>query len=92
MNRYSGAATMWLADGRRFAASAILDKDQGGSWRGTLVFANDDHLPVLVNVREATLHVEGAFGDFIRPDSSDWTVDPRGPFRIRIEGSGTAPF
>jgi hypothetical protein len=92
MNTYKGAATMWLADGRQFAATAELSKDASGTWRGTLAFAGMDDLPVLVNVTEGTLSVNGTYGEFVRPDTSDWIVSPRGPFKMRIEGNGDAPF
>lgn len=92
MTAYKGTATLRLVDGRQFAATADLSKDQTGTWRGTLVFADGDHFPALVNVREGTLHVGGNRGAFVRPDTSDWAASPRGPFRMRIEGNGDAPF
>lgn len=92
MTTYKGAATMWLADGRQFPALADLSKDSTSTWRGTLVFAGMDDFPVLVNVQEGALHVGSSYGEFVRPDTSDWIVSPRGPFVMRIEGNGDAPF
>lgn len=92
MNTYKGVAALWLADGRHFAATANLSKDQTGTWQGTLVFAGMDDFPVLVNVREGALRIGSSYGEFVRPDTSDWIVSPNGPFVMRIEGNGDAPF
>ncbi|MER5903053.1 hypothetical protein ABT150_23590 [Streptomyces mirabilis] len=92
MSTYKGRATLWLPDGRQLDANADLSKDTVGSWRGTLAFHDEEHIPVLVNVRDGVLHVGENYGDFVRPDTSDWAATPRGPFRMRIEGNGDAPF
>ncbi|MFI6495026.1 hypothetical protein [Streptomyces sp. NPDC050564] len=70
MTAYKGEAVLWLGDGRQFVASADLSKDQTGTWSGTLTLADDEHLPVYVNVREGALHIGGSYGEFVRPDTS----------------------
>jgi hypothetical protein len=92
MSTYKGPAALWFADGRQIAAKADLTKDRSGPWRGTLSCADEEHVPVLMSVRDGVLQIGGSYGDFVRPDSSDWADTPRGPFLMRVEGSGDAPF
>lgn len=49
-------------------------------------------MPVLLNVDDGHLLVDGRPGEFIRPDRTDWTVNDGSPFIIRILESGEAPF
>lgn len=92
MTTYKGAALLLIGDGRQFTAEADLSKDSSGTWRGILAFADEEHVPVLLNVREGQVRIDGRDGAFVRPDTSDWAATPRGPFRMRIEGNGDAPF
>jgi len=92
MTTYSGPAVLLVDDGRQFDTTADLAKDSSGSWRGTLTFHDQALVPVLLNIDEGHLLVDGRPGEFIRPDRSDWTVNSRGPFIMRILGSGEAPF
>lgn len=92
MSNYRGAAVLLLDDGRQFDTEADLTKDARGSWRGTLTFRDESLVPVLLNVQEGHVLVDGRPGEFIRPDRSDWTVNNGSPFIVRILGSGEAPF
>ncbi|MFE2563010.1 hypothetical protein [Streptomyces mirabilis] len=92
MNTYKGTALLLVDDGRQFDAAADLAKDQSGGWRGTLVFHDEALVPVLLNVRDGHVLVDGRPGEFVRPDTSDWTINNGSPFIIRILGSGDAPF
>ena len=92
MNTYQGAAVLLIGDGRQFDTTANLTKDSSGSWRGTLTFHDQALVPVLVNVDDGHVLVDGRPGEFIRPDRSDWTITPGRPFIIRILGCGDAPF
>ena len=92
MNNFSGAAVLLISDGRQFNTAADLTKDSFGSWRGTLTFHDESLVPVLLNVDDGHLLVDGQPGEFIRPDRSDWTVNSGAPFVMRILGSGEAPF
>lgn len=92
MTTYQGPAVLLINDSRQFDTSADLTKDSSGSWRGTLTLHDQALVPVLLNVDEGHLLVDGQPGEFIRPDRSDWTVNNGSPFIIRILGSGEAPF
>ena len=92
MTTYKGAAVLLIDDGRQFDTEAHLTKDTSGTWRGTLTFHDEALTPVLLNVRDAHVLIDGRPGEFIRPDISDWTVSASGPFVMRILGSGDAPF
>lgn len=92
MTTYQGTAVLLINDGRQFDTAADLTKDSSGSWRGTLTFRDESLVPVLLNVDDGHLLVDGRPGEFIRPDRSDWTVNSGSPFIIRILGSGEAPF
>ena len=92
MNEFNGTAVLLIADGRQFDTAADLTKDSSGSWRGTLTFHDQSLMPVLLNVDDGHLLVDGRPGEFIRPDRSDWTANSGSPFVIRILGSGEAPF
>lgn len=92
MTTYKGPAALLVDDGRQFDAAADLTKDSSGSWRGTLTFHDQSLFPVLLNVDEGHLLVDGRPGEFIRPDRSDWTINSGSPFAMRIPGSGEAPF
>lgn len=92
MTTYSGAAVFLVNDGRQFDTTADLTKDSSGSWRGTLTFHDQALVPVLVNVDDGHVLVDGRPGEFLRPDRSDWTSNGGNPFVIRILGTGEAPF
>jgi hypothetical protein len=92
MTTYKGAALLLIDDGRQFTGEADLSKDAAGTWRGILTFAGEAHVPVLLNITEGRVRIDGRDGAFVRPDTSDWAASPRGPFRMRIEGNGDAPF
>ncbi|MFE4818651.1 hypothetical protein ACFRFU_19890 [Streptomyces sp. NPDC056704] len=92
MTTYKGAALLLIDDGRQFTGEADLSKDASGTWCGVLAFAGEEHVPALLNVREGRVRIDGRDGAFVRPDISDWAASPRGPFRMRIEGNGDAPF
>ena len=92
MSNYNGAAVLLVNDGRQFDTTADLDKDSSGTWRGTLTFRDQSLVPVLLNVDDGHVLVDGRPGEFIRPDRSDWTINSGSPFVIRILGSGDAPF
>lgn len=92
MTTYTGAALLLIEDGRRFDAEANLTKASSGDWRGTLTFRDEALVPVLLNVRDGHVLVDGRPGEFVRPDTSDWTATAGGPFVMRILGSGEAPF
>ncbi|MFJ4974223.1 hypothetical protein ACIP6X_02530 [Streptomyces coeruleorubidus] len=92
MTTYKGAAVLLITDGRQFDTDADLTKDSSGSWRGTLTFHDQALMPVLLNVDDGHVLVDGQPGEFIRPDRSDWTINSGSPFIIRILGSGDAPF
>lgn len=92
MNDYTGTAVLLLGDGRQFDTIADLTKESSDSWRGTLTFHDQGLVPVLVNVDDGHILVDGQPGEFIRPDRSDWTSNGGHPFVIRILGSGEPPF
>ena len=92
MTTYNGPAVLLLEDGRQFDTAAVLTKDPSGTWRGTLTFHDQALVPVLLNVDDGHLLIDGKPGEFIRPDRSDWTINSGSPFVIRILGSGEAPF
>ncbi|MFF4346833.1 hypothetical protein [Streptomyces sp. NPDC001530] len=92
MTTYAGAAVLLIGDGRQFDTAANLAKDSSGTWQGTLTFHDQTLVPVLLNVRDGHVLVDGRPGEFIRPDTSDWTFNGGSPFVIRILGSGEAPF
>ncbi|GGV45538.1 hypothetical protein GCM10010245_71260 [Streptomyces spectabilis] len=82
-----------LLDGdERPAAAGDLRRDEAGSWGGSLAFPVEARTPHLLNLTEGRLSIRGQEGSFVRPDTSDWVNSPTGQFRIRIEGSGDAPF
>lgn len=92
MTTRQGHAVLLIDDGRQFDTDAALTKDGSGSWRGTLTFHDQSLVPVLVNVNDGHVLVDGRPGEFVRPDKSDWTANAGGPFTMRILGSGEAPF
>lgn len=92
MTTYKGPATLLLEDGRRFDADADLTSSPTGDWRGTLIFRDPTLSRALLNVSDGHLLVGGQPGEFVRPDTSDWTASAGGPFVMRILGSGPAPF
>lgn len=92
MTTYKGLAVLLIDDGRQFDTAVDLSKDSSGSWHGTLTFNDERLVPVLVNVRDGHVLVDGRPGEFVRPDTSDWTASAGGPFIMRILGSGGAPF
>lgn len=92
MTTYQGAAVLLAEDGRKFDAVAELTKAPSGDWRGTLTFHDVPLIPVLLNIRDGHVTVDGSPGEFVRPDTSDWTASAGGPFVMRILGSGNAPF
>ncbi|WP_405747884.1 hypothetical protein [Streptomyces canus] len=92
MTTYKGDATLLIEDGRKFDTEADLTKDSSGSWRGTLTFRDATLFRALLNVGDGHLLVGGKVGEFIRPDTSDWTANSAGPGVMRILGSGEAPF
>ncbi|CAM5604809.1 hypothetical protein [Streptomyces coeruleorubidus] len=92
MTTYKGDATLLVEDGRKFDAEADLTKDSSGSWRGTLTFRDTTLFRALLNISDGHLLIGGKTGEFIRPDTSDWTANPAGPRVMRILGSGEAPF
>ncbi|RRQ81580.1 hypothetical protein [Streptomyces griseofuscus] len=92
MTTHNGAAVLLIEDGREFDAEAHLAKDQAGNWGGTLTFHDVPLIPVLLNVRDGHVLVDGNPGEFVRQDTSDWTATAGGPLTVRITGSGQAPF
>jgi hypothetical protein len=92
MNTYKGAAVLLINDGRQFDTEVDLSKDSSGTWRGTLTFRDQDLVPMLLNLDDGHLLVDGRPGEFIRPDRSDWTINGGRPFIVRILGSGEPPF
>lgn len=92
MTTYTGPAVLLVDDGRQFDTAATLAKDSTGTWQGTLTFHDQTLVPMLLNVDDGHLLVDGRPGEFIRPDRSDWTINGGSPFIIRILGSGEAPF
>ncbi|MCX5097587.1 hypothetical protein OOK36_55115 [Streptomyces sp. NBC_00365] len=92
MNTYKGKAVLLVEDGRKFDAVADLTKDQSRGWRGTLTFHDVPLIPVLLNVRNGHVLIDGPAGEFVRPNTSDWTPTSGGPLVMRILGSGDAPF
>lgn len=92
MTTYAGPAVLLIDDGRQFDTAADLTKDSSGTWHGTLTFHGQDLVPVLLNVQDGHVLVDGRPGEFVRPDRSDWTINSGSPFVIRILGSGEAPF
>jgi hypothetical protein len=92
MTTYNGPATLLAEDGRKFDTEARLSKDDAGSWSGTLTFRDTTFYRDLLNTTDGHLLVNGQPGEFIRPDTSDWTANPSGPGLMRILGSGPAPF
>ncbi|CUW31803.1 hypothetical protein [Streptomyces reticuli] len=92
MTSYTGKATLLAEDGRKFDADAALTKDQSGNWRGTLAFHNATLVRQLINITDGHILVDGSPGEFIRPNTSDWTANTAGPFTMHILGSGPAPF
>jgi hypothetical protein len=95
MSTYSGAATLILDTGREFPVTASLNKTAAGArsdWVGTLSVPAQSQPIEMTNLQQGTLRVDGLEGAFVRTDISDWLDSPVGQFRIRIEGSGDAPF
>lgn len=92
MTTYNGPAVLLINDGRQFDTAANLAKDSSGTWQGTLTFRDQELVPVLLNVDDGHVLVDGRPGEFIRPDRADWTVNDGNPFIIRILGNGDAPF
>jgi hypothetical protein len=92
MSTYKGSAVLLVNDGRQFDTTADLAKDSAGSWHGTLTFHDQALVPVLLNIDDGHVLVDGQPGEFIRPNRSDWTINDGSPFIIRILGSGDAPF
>ncbi|MFE2297903.1 hypothetical protein ACFXAW_06875 [Streptomyces sp. NPDC059445] len=92
MTTYKGPAVLLVEDGSKFDTEASLSKDAAGSWSGTLAFRDSTLFRTLLNVTDGHLLVSGQPGEFIRPDTSDWTSSPNGPGLMRILGSGPAPF
>lgn len=92
MSTHRGTAVLLLEDGRELAIEANLNKDNNGTWSGTLAFPAEAKTPGLLNLTEGTLQIAGRDGKFIRPDTADWIGSPAGQIRIRIEGNGDAPF
>lgn len=92
MSAYRGTVILLLDDNEKPAAAGDLHKDESGTWGGSLIFPVEARTPRLLNLTEGRLSIHGREGSFIRPDTSDWVNSPTGKFRIRIEGSGDAPF
>jgi hypothetical protein len=92
MTTHKGPAVLLAEDGRKFDAAADLTSTPSGDWRGTLTFHDESLIPVLLNVRDGHALINGKRGEFVRPDTSDWTISAGGPFVMRILGSGDAPF
>ncbi|QCX81291.1 hypothetical protein C9F11_38540 [Streptomyces sp. YIM 121038] len=92
MDAHRGTVILLLDDGERPAAAGDLCKTDSGSWGGSLIFPVEARTPQLLNLTEGRLTIHGREGSFVRPDTSDWVNSPTGQFRIRIEGSGDAPF
>lgn len=92
MTTYKGAVVLLAEDGSKFDTEADLAKDSSGSWRGTLTFRDTTLFRALLNISDGHLLIDGKTGEFIRPDTSDWTGSPAGPRVMRILGSGEAPF
>lgn len=92
MTTYKGKAVLLAEDGSKFDTDADLTKDSSGSWRGTLTFHDVTLFRTLLNITDGHLLIDGATGEFVRPDTSDWTANPNGPRVVRILGSGPAPF
>jgi hypothetical protein len=91
MSTYRGTVVLESADSKP-AGSAVLSKDDAGSWSGTVSFPSSARTPELLNLAEGRLSIHGREGAFVRPDQSDWVNSPTGHFRIRILGNGDAPF
>lgn len=93
MTTYKGPAELLTEGGRKFDAEADLAADSAtGDWRGTLTFRDATLFRALLNISDGHLLIGGRTGEFIRPDTSDWTASPAGPRVMRILGSGEAPF
>lgn len=92
MTTYKGPAVLLVENGRRFDATADLASAPSGDWRGTLTFHDESLVPALLNVQDGHVLINGRPGEFVRPDTSDWTATAGGPFVMRILGSGDAPF
>ncbi|MPY47181.1 hypothetical protein [Streptomyces acidicola] len=92
MTTYKGDAILLAEDGREFETEAELTKDSSGSWRGTLTFRDVTLFRALLNISDGHLLIDRKTGEFVRPDTSDWTASPAGPQVMRILGSGEAPF
>lgn len=92
MSAYRGTVIVLLGEGEKPAAAGDLRKDDSGAWGGSLIFPVEARTPQLLNLAEGRLTIRGREGSFVRPDTSDWVKSPTGQFRIRIQGSGDAPF
>ncbi|MBI0377802.1 hypothetical protein JBE27_16340 [Streptomyces albiflaviniger] len=68
-----------------------LTQDDDG-WHGLLTLPLTERAPELLNLTEGTLRIAGRAGQFVRPDTSDWTRSPEGMLCFRIAGNGDAPF
>lgn len=91
MSAYRGTVIV-LLDDEKPAAAGDLRKTESGAWGGSLIFPVEARTPRLLNLAKGRLSIRGREGSFVRPETSDWVNSPTGQFRIRIEGSGDAPF
>jgi hypothetical protein len=92
MNTYKGTSLLILDVDTLLPVGADLSKDASDTWSGTLTFPAEARTPELMNLATGALRISGRDGAFVRPDTSDWVGSPAGPFQIRIEGNGDAPF
>ncbi|MFD9069128.1 hypothetical protein [Streptomyces lasiicapitis] len=92
MSTYRGTVILLLDEVEMPAAAGDLRMDEAGAWGGSLIFPVEARTPRLLNLAEGRLSIRGREASFVRPDTSDWVNSPTGQFRIRIEGSGDAPF
>lgn len=91
MNAYRGTVIVLLNDEMPVGVGD-LRKAESGAWGGSLIFPVEARTSRQLNLAEGRLSIRGREGSFVRPDTSDWVNSPTGQFRIRIVGSGDAPF
>lgn len=89
MNEHIGTAVLLLDDGLQVAVTARLRKD-GAAWHGTLTVPSHARTPVLLNLQEGTLRIDGSDGTFVKTNAQ--MSLPSDEFRMQIEGTGDAPF
>jgi hypothetical protein len=79
MDTYKGEAVLLAEDGRKFDTEAQLTRDASGSWSGILTFRDMTLFRTLLNISDGHLLVGSRTGEFIRPDTSDWTANAAVP-------------